>query len=153
MKEGRIPWTVTVREMMTDEDGNYKIGIPNAGTAPALLKRLGLPLDDLRLQQRAAGTFLEFCNRVNKEERANGHRYYAGGIGHMPRCYIIAKNPKEASLIIFDNLSQPIGHLIRMELRMNGIMDSRQVETARKKLESIKDTLGNENLPVVWENK
>ena len=118
----------TIRDMWTDDDGNYKLGLDNAITPEALLEKMGIVAEDMEderdykeLYQTARIELNAVCIQLCKEG------YRAGGVSRTPTHYLIAKNPTEQRMLISARAKGNIGRLTLLKWRGDGIISHRMI--------------------------
>lgn len=112
-----------IRDLITDEDGNYKVGLEHAVTPEGVLDYMGVEYSD-----RGDKTYQQARVELNAVmTQANREGYHAGGISRTPTHYFIAKDPSEQRLLIASRSSNNIGRLQNMAYRGKGVMNTRKL--------------------------
>ena len=110
-----------IKDLWTDDDGNYKLGLENAITPERLLAHMGIENWDERTYQCARVELNAVCTMVMKE------CYVAGGISRTPTHYLIAKNPTEEGYILRGAAQKLIGRLRNFQRRGKNQLNGRVV--------------------------
>ena len=114
----------TIREMWTDKDGNYVLGLENNITPDKLIDTLGLDCNDEKIYNVARIELNAICCQICNDG------YVAGGIGRNPTHYFIAKNPSERKLIAQKYASNNIGRLKMQMIRGDGYINQRMIKAS-----------------------
>lgn len=121
----------TVRGWFIDDNGEWVKGLENSHSAYELLDAFELPRtwENIIKAQHT-------IRRILGKALRDGLK--AGGIGHSPKMYFIAKNPKEERLILMDALPMKLGHMKRTEQLTADIegLKTKSITSSRKMLES-----------------
>jgi hypothetical protein len=112
-----------IRDLITDEEGNYKVGLEHAVTPEDVLEYMGVEYDD-----RGDKQYQQCRVELNAVmTQANREGYQAGGISRAPTHYFIAKDPSEQRLLIASRSGNNIGRLQNMAYRGRGVMNTRKL--------------------------
>jgi hypothetical protein len=111
----------SIRDLWTDDDGNYKLGLENAITPEALLDAMGVDESDEKIYQIARIELNAVCIQICREG------YCAGGIGRSPTHYFIAKNPSEERLIMQKSPISNIGRIKAYAMRGKNQLNQRVI--------------------------
>lgn len=130
----------TIRNMFTDEDGNYQMGLENAITPEDLLAELGIDTVDDKTYQIARIELNAICSQITREG------YCAGGVGRSPTHYMIAKNPTEERMIVNNSAKNNIGRLTLYMKRGKNMINTRVVKALLNQLQNFIDEEDGEQL-------
>lgn len=134
----------TARAMLTDDLGNYLIGIENGVTAEMVLNKMGIFKADCDAYEwsKRYGCATTELNVVTQEITRIG--LVAGGMSRRPTYYFIARkgNKREEGLILYKKVSKATGYMKTVRSTSQNVInkdfiDAKKIASAIKYLESI----------------
>jgi len=124
-----------IRDLWTDENGDYKLGLEHAITPEMVLQEMGFDNPDKDIYQIARTEINAVCYQICREG------YVAGGISRSPTHYLIAKNPSEKKLISQKTVKNNVGRLRIEMIRADGFVNKRMMQgSINTLLKLIEDT-------------
>jgi hypothetical protein len=136
-----------IRSMITDDEGNYLLGIENGITTEKVLNKLGYKInstDPLVWYKKYVQVGSEI-GRIMKEVMSMG--YVAGGMSRVPTYYYIARegNRKEEGYILQKKIKNTKGRLKSIQSAGKNMIDPKKIGTTIRLLTKIDDEISVEN--------